>query len=279
MNPHAAPSMSLLQLVRACVRHAYLINQITRREISSRYRGSIVGLGWSFLNPVLMLAVFTFVFSVVFEAKWDVEMTGQSQNQGHFAMILFMGLIAHGMLAEVLTRSPMLIVTNPNFVKKVIFPLEVLPVSTALSALFHGFISVLVWLIAHLLVIGLPPWQIIWLPLVFLPFFTLCLGISYSLAALGVFMRDIGQTMGILVTVLLFMSPVFFPVERLPEAYQPFFMLNPLTFVINQLRAVALWGQTPDVMGLSLYGLAALGVLWLGFAGFQRTRQGFADVL
>jgi lipopolysaccharide transport system permease protein len=271
--------MSLLQLVRACVRHAYLINQITRREISSRYRGSIVGLGWSFLNPVLMLAVFTFVFSVVFEAKWDVEMTGQSQNQGHFAMILFMGLIAHGMLAEVLTRSPMLIVTNPNFVKKVIFPLEVLPVSTALSALFHGFISVLVWLIAHLLVIGLPPWQIIWLPLVFLPFFTLCLGISYSLAALGVFMRDIGQTMGILVTVLLFMSPVFFPVERLPEAYQPFFMLNPLTFVINQLRAVALWGQTPDVMGLSLYGLAALGVLWLGFAGFQRTRQGFADVL
>jgi lipopolysaccharide transport system permease protein len=246
--------MSLLQLVRACVRHAYLINQITRREISSRYRGSIVGLGWSFLNPVLMLAVFTFVFSVVFEAKWDVEMTGQSQNQGHFAMILFMGLIAHGMLAEVLTRSPMLIVTNPNFVKKVIFPLEVLPVSTALSALFHGFISVLVWLIAHLLVIGLPPWQIIWLPLVFLP-------------------------MGILVTVLLFMSPVFFPVERLPEAYQPFFMLNPLTFVINQLRAVALWGQTPDVMGLSLYGLAALGVLWLGFAGFQRTRQGFADVL
>jgi len=226
-----------------------------------------------------MLAVFTFVFSVVFQTKWNVDMAGKNQGQGLFAVVLFMGLILHGMLAEVLTRSPAVIVSNVNFVKKVIFPLEILPISIVFSAIFHAFVSIMVWLVAHLLLVGLPAWHIVFLPLVMLPLAVLALGVSFFLASLGVFMRDINQTMGILVTVLLFLSPIFFPVDRLPEPYQPLFILNPLTFIIEQARAVALWGQYPDFIGLAIYMAGALILLWGGFAWFQKTRVGFPDVL
>lgn len=279
MNPHAPQPASPLALAGTCARHRNLILQITRREVVGRYRGSVIGLGWSFLNPLLMLAVFTFVFSVVFQAKWGVEMEGQSEGKGMFAIVLFIGLIVHALFAEVLTRSPALIVGNVNYVKKVIFPLEILPVSAVISALFHAVISIVVWLIAHLLIAGLPGWQVVFLPLVLLPLLVLALGVSYILASLGVFLRDIAQTMGILATVLLFMSPVFFPVERLPEQYQPFFLLNPLTFIIEQARDVLIWHKLPDFVGLSIYTLCALALLCVGFAWFQKTRKGFADVL
>lgn len=279
MNPHAPQPISPVALLRSCIRHRNLIMQITRREVVGRYRGSVIGLGWSFLNPLLMLAVFTFVFSVVFQAKWGVEMAGQSEGKGVFAIVLFIGLIVHALFAEVLTRSPALVVGNVNYVKKVIFPLEILPVSAVLSSLFHAAISIVVWLIACLLILGIPSWQIFFLPLVLLPLLVLSLGVSYILASLGVFLRDIGQTMGILATVLLFLSPVFFPVERLPEQYQPLFMLNPLTFIIEQSRDVLIWERLPNFMSLSVYLFFAMIVLFVGFAWFQKTRKGFADVL
>ncbi|SET49672.1 lipopolysaccharide transport system permease protein [Marinobacter segnicrescens] len=279
MNPHASRRVSPGALLNTCAVNGSLIKQLTRREVVGRYRGSVMGIGWSFLNPLLMLAVFTFVFSVVFQAKWGVEMAGQNESKGVFAVVLFIGLIVHGLFSEVLTRSPGLITGNVNYVKKVIFPLEILPVSAVLSALFHAAISIFVWLLAHIALIGIPEWQIVYLPLVFLPLLVLALGVSYFLASLGVFLRDIEQTMGILATVLLFLSPIFFPVERLPEEYQPLFLLNPLTFIIEQARDVMIWGQHPDFVGLSIYLVSALVVLFAGFAWFQKTRKGFADVL
>lgn len=279
MNPHAPQPASPAALARSCWRHRGLIAEITRREVVGRYRGSVMGLGWSFLNPVLMLAVFTFVFSVIFQAKWGVEMEGQSEGKGVFAVVLFIGLIVHALFAEVLTRSPALIVNNVNYVKKVIFPLEILPVSAVISALFHTVISVLVWFIAHFLIIGVPGWQVVFLPLVLFPLLVLSLGISFILASLGVFLRDIAQTMGIIATVLLFLSPIFFPIERLPEQYQPLFLLNPLTFIIEQARDVLIWRRLPDFMGLSVYMLCTIAFLFIGFAWFQKTRKGFADVL
>ncbi|PPK49980.1 ABC transporter permease [Marinobacter persicus] len=279
MNPHALQPVSPKALALSCWQHRNLISQITRREVVGRYRGSMMGLGWSFLNPVLMLAVFTFVFSVVFQAKWGVEMQGQSEGKGVFAVVLFIGLIVHGLFAEVLTRSPGLIVGNVNYVKKVVFPLEILPVSAVLSALFHAVISIVVWFTAYLLIIGIPSWQIIFLPLVLLPLVVLSLGVSYVLASLGVFLRDVAQTMGILTTVLLFMSPVFFPIERLPAPYRPFFLMNPLTFIIEQARDVLVWHKMPDFTGLTIYLVCALTLLFIGYAWFQKTRKGFADVL
>jgi len=279
MNPNAPQPVSLLALLRSFFSHSSLIVQITKREVVGRYRGSLIGIGWSFLNPLLMLAVFTFVFSVVFQAKWGVALEGEEEGKGVFAVVLFVGLIVHALFAEILTRSPALILGNVNYVKKVIFPLEILPITAVLSALFHTAISLVVWLAAHLLLIGVPGWQIVFLPLVLLPLVVLSLGVAYILASLGVFLRDIGQTMGILATVLLFLSPVFFPIDRLPEQYQPLFLANPLTFIIQQAREVLIWRGEPDFSGLLIYtGIASL-VLLVGFAWFQKTRKGFADVL
>jgi lipopolysaccharide transport system permease protein len=279
MNPHAKNSVSIISLLSSVWLNRNLIHQITKREVIGRYRGSAVGLGWSFLNPLLMLLVYTFVFSVVFQTRWNVGTAGEEEGQGVFAVILFAGLIIHAFISDVLMASPNSVVGNVNFVKKVVFPLEVLPVSTTLNAGFHALISLVVWLIAHQLIMGTPSWHIVYLPIVVFPLVVLALGVSYILSSLGVYIRDISQTMSILSTVLLFMSPIFFPLERLPEAFQPLLMMNPLTLIIQQARAVMIFGQVPNFIALGTYLLCALGVLLFGFAWFQKTRKGFADVL
>lgn len=266
-------------LLRCIREHRGLLYQITQREVVGRYKGSLLGIGWSLLNPLLMLAVFTFVFSVVFQARWGVGAAGEQEGRGVFALVLFIGLMIHSLFAEVLTRSPLLVTGNVNYVKKVIFPLQILPVSALLTALFHFAISLLVWLAGHLLVLGLPHWTAVYLPLVLLPLLLLSLGVAFVLASLGVFLRDIAQTMGLVATVLLFLSPIFFPLERMPESYQPLLLVNPLTFIIQQARDVLVWGRMPDLQGLAIYAALASLVLVSGFAWFQKTRKGFADVL
>jgi len=226
-----------------------------------------------------MLAVFTFVFSVVFQAKWGVPVAGQEEGKGVFAIVLFVGLIVHSFLAEILVLSPGLIVSNVNYVKKVIFPLEVIPCITILSSLVHAVISFLVWFIAYFILIGVPGWQVVFLPLVLTPLITLSLGVSYILSSLGVYMRDIGQTMGIISSVLMFLSPIFFPIDRLSETFQKIILINPLTFIIQEARGVLIWREMPDFYGLLIYmGISSL-VFILGFIWFQKTRKGFADVL
>ncbi|WP_246009095.1 ABC transporter permease [Vreelandella nanhaiensis] len=278
-DPNALPNTSVLQFFKSVIKNRHLVNQMTKRDVVGRYRGSFIGIGWSFLHPLLMLAVFTFVFSAVFQMRWGVPINGQEEGKGVFAIVLFIGLIIHSFLAEILTRSPSLIVSNTNYVKKVIFPLEIMPWVSVLSALIHASISIIVWLFAYLLLIGIPGWQVVFLPLVMIPLITLALGVAYLLASLGVFMRDIGQTMGVISSVLLFLSPVFFPLERLPEQFQTYFLLNPLTFMIQQAREVLIWKSLPDFYGLIIYMLVASLVFLLGFTWFQKTRKGFADVL
>lgn len=235
-----------------------------------------MGLAWSFLNPLFMLIVYTFVFSVVFKARWSV---GGDESRTQFAVILFVGMIVHGFFAEVVNRAPQIILGNTNYVKKVVFPLETLPVIGLCAALFHTFISLIVLLCAFFLFNGFLHWTIIFLPLVFLPLIIFCLGLAWILASLGVFIRDVGQTTVIITTVMMFLSPVFFPVTALPEKYRVWIMLNPLTFIIEQARAVLIWGNLPDWLGLVIYTVAATLVAWLGFVFFQKTRKGFADVL
>ncbi len=279
MDPNAPQSASVLQLLKSVLINRHLISQMTKRDVIGRYRGSFIGIGWSFLHPLLMLAVFTFVFSVVFQTKWGVPVEGQEEGKGFFAIVLFIGLIMHSFLSEILTRSPGLILNNVNYVQKVIFPLEVMPWISVLSALIHSGISLIVWVVAYLILVGIPGWQIVFLPLVMIPLVTLALGIAYLLASIGVFLRDIGQTMGIISSVLLFLSPVFFPIERLPETFQTLFLINPLTFIIQQAREVLIWKAMPDFYGLLIYMIVASVVFLLGFAWFQKTRKGFADVL
>jgi lipopolysaccharide transport system permease protein len=235
-----------------------------------------LGISWSLLNPLLMLIIYTFVFSVVFKARWGVN-TGESKTQ--FAIVLFVGMIVHGLFSEVINRAPALITSNVNFVKKVVFPLDILPSVAIGAALFHSLVSLGVLIVAFVLFNGYLNWTAIFIPLVLLPLIILTLGVAWMLASLGVFLRDLGQTTGIITTILLFFSPIFYPVTALPVRLRPWIMVNPLTFIIEQAREVLIWGHLPNWVGLGIYSIVALAVAWAGYAWFQKTRKGFADVL
>lgn len=277
MNPHSVKSTSIIVLLRSIIANRHLIYQMTKREITGRYRGSFMGVLWSFINPVLMLTVYTFVFSIVFKARWGTGSVSESKSD--FAIILFVGLIVHTLFAETLMRAPTLILGNVNYVKKVIFPLEILSVTSIASVLFHSIISLIVLLSAFFIFNGFIHWTVIFIPLVFFPLIIVSVGLSWFLSSLGVFIRDVGQTIAILTMILMFLSPIFYPVSALPEKFQHVIMLNPLTFIIEQSRNVIIWGKMPDFIGLALYSIAALCLMWLCFFWFQKTRKGFADVL
>lgn len=275
MNPHLAKSGSPRALVTSLWEHRSLAYQLAKREVVGRYRGSMAGLAWSFFNPLLMLAVYTFVFSVVFQARWS----GLDAGKGGFAIVLFIGVLVHGIFAECLNRAPTLIMANTNYVKRVMFPLEILTWVAMGSALFHASISLIVLVIAQIIVLGSIPPTAVLLPLIIAPLVLTTMGVAWIFAAFGVYLRDIGQITVVITTVALFLSPVFYPVTALPEEYRIIFMLNPLTFIIEQAREVMIWGRFPDWSGLALYMAASLVVAWIGFWTFQKMRRGFADVL
>ena len=274
-DPHAAQPTSLAALIRSLWRNRGLIFQMTRREVVGRYRGSAMGLLWSFLNPVFMLIVYTVVFSMIFKSRWG----GSDDSRTQFAVVLFAGMIVLNLFSEVVNRAPNLILANVNYVKKVIFPLEILPVIAMGAALFHSLVSIGVLLAAFAAFNGYLHWTAVFTPLVILPLVIFTLGISWMLASLGVFLRDVGQTIGLITTVLMFLAPVFYPASAVPARLRPVIMINPLTFIIEQARDVLIWGRLPDWTGLSVYMLAALATAWAGYAWFQKTRKGFADVL
>lgn len=245
------------------------------REVFSRYRGSLMGILWSFLNPLFMLMIYTFVFSGIFNARWE----GNQHSRQEFSLILFPGLIAYNLFAECIIRSPTTIITNQNFVKKVIFPLEILPLISLGSAIFHAFVSYIVWFFAYIMLIGTPPATALYLPLVLIPLIFFTLGTSWLLSSLGVYLRDMAQFIGILTTALMFVSPIFYPASALPENFRFLIFINPLTPAIEQTRAVMYWGHPPNFTLLFWSWMIAGVIAWLGYAWFQKTRKGFADVL
>ncbi len=268
----AAGPRAVLDSLRA---HRDLVWQLTRREVLGRYRGSLLGIAWAVGNPLLMLAVYTLVFGYIFRARWGAGV----DTTGEFALVLFCGLTVFGLFAEVVTRAPALVLGNPAYVKKIRFPLDCLPWVLLGAALFHTLASLGVLLLAQLLLRGVLPATALLLPLVLLPLLLDTLGLAWLLASLGVYLRDIGHVVNALVTVLLFVSPVFYPVDTLPDGLRALVLLNPLAAVLESARAVLLWQQWPDVPLLAVHTLAGLAVAWLGWLWFDRTRSGFADVL
>lgn len=260
----------------ACVwNNRRLITTLAKRDVQSRYRGSIAGLAWTCINPIILLCTYTFIFSVVFQAKWDTQVSSQSE----FAVIIFSGLIVYNMFAECLARAPSLLVVNVNYVKKVVFPFEILPIVTLAAALFHAAMSFGVWFLFYGLFIGLPHASVVLLPLVLVPLLFYIAGLSWFLASLGVFVRDIVQIVTLVLTVLMFVSPVFYPVSAVPENFRFLLLCNPLAGILEQTRNV-LFDQAPlDWTRLLVSSLVALSVAVLGFIWFQKTRKGFADVL
>lgn len=257
------------------MQHLTLIRKLFSREILVRYQGSLLGLTWSLINPLLMLGIYTVVFSEIFKMRWG----GAEGSKVMFAVMVFSGMIVLSFFTEVLSRAPSLILHNVNYVKKVVFPLKVLSVVSVGAAVFQVVINLTILLVAVLLSQGSISITVIMLPLVIAPLVLLALGVSWGLSAVGVYFRDIGELISALTSVMVFLSPVFYPMSAVPENLRPFILLNPLTFIIQQIRAVTIWGHPPNWLGLALYTSIAMLVAYLGYLLFEKSRRGFADVL
>lgn len=268
--------VSFTSFLRTPWNQRYLLSELIKRDISGRYRGSIGGIFWAIVNPVLMLVVYTFFFSVVFKARWS---TGGAESKGEFALILFSGLLVFNFVAECLSRSAALILSNANYVKKVIFPLEILPWVVIGGALFHALIGFTVWCVFFLLVNGHLYLTTLLLPIALLPVALFSAGLIYIVSSLGVYLRDIGQFVTIITAVLPFTSPIFFPVKALPEEYRVLMYLNPLTQAIEQVRQILVYGALPAMSGFLIFTIISIAFAYLGYTWFQKVRNGFADVL
>ncbi len=264
-----------MAIINSLVSNHTLITRLVKREVIGRYRGSVMGIMWSFFNPVLMLTVYTFVFSVVFKARW----VGGSESKTEFALVLFAGLMVFNFFSECVNRAPGLVPGNVNYVKKVVFPLEILVWIAVGSAAFHMTVSLAVWLVFYLVFVGIPPLSILLLPLALFPLYLLTMGLCWLLSSLGVFLRDVTQIIGVVTTILLFLSPIFYPILALPEEYRFFMQMSPLTLTVEQARDVMIWGKGIDWGPWLIYFSISMLIAWLGFAWFQMTRKGFADVL
>jgi lipopolysaccharide transport system permease protein len=252
---------------------------LTRREIVGRYRGSVFGLLWSLLTPLFMLSVYTFVFGVVMKTKWAIPGAGAREHStAEFAVILFAGLIVFQFFSEVVGAAPGRILSNVNYVKRIVFPIEILPVVSVGAALFHAGVSLLVLLLFSAFVFGLPA-TLPLAPIVFVPLALLTLGLAWFLAAVGVYLRDIGQIIGPLLTASMFLSPIFFPRAALPDWLQPWLFLNPLTVPVEAFRDIVIFDRMPDWTAIAVYTVIAALIAVLGYLFFQKTRRGFADVL
>ena len=275
MNPHAPHSVQPLAMVASIYKNRNLILNLIKREVMGRYRGSAMGLLWSFFNPVFMLTIYTFVFSVVFKARW----VGGSDSKVEFALVLFTGLLVFNLFSEVINQAPSLILNNANYVKKVIFPLEILPIVALGAAAFHMSVSLVVWLIFYLLFFSIPDWTALQLPLVLIPLMLMTLGLAWLLASLGVYLRDVGQIIGVVTMTLMFLSPIFYSVDSLPLEYQGIMHLNPLTYIVEETRNVMIWHMSLNWPLWVFWTALSTLISWLGFAWFQKTRKGFADVI
>lgn len=265
-----------LQIVKHLWQYRDLIRQLTWREVAGRYKGSFIGLGWSFIQPLVMLCVYTFVFSVIFQARWGVE---AGEGKAAFALALFMGLITFSIFSEVVNSAPSLVLGNANYVKKVVFPLEILPLVRLFSALINALFSLGVLLAGILVINHFIHGTTLLLPLIWLPMMMFTLGCGYFLASLGVFVRDIGTIIGVVTTMLFFLTPIFYPISAVPVAFRIVFRINPMAIFVEDARRVVLWGLSPDWPWF-FFGLALSGaVLIFGFVWFMKSKKAFADVI
>ncbi|MGM1346806.1 ABC transporter permease [Serratia liquefaciens] len=267
----------MIKSIGELVQNRRLLFSLIKREIALKYKGSFFGSTWALLLPIFMLIIYTFVFSSVFKAKWGVH--ADNAPKGEFALILFIGVIAYNFFSECITRSPSIITGNPNYVKKVVFPLNILPCVYVFSALFNAFLTISVWLVCYLFIIGMPHFSFLLFPIILLPLVIFSLGVSYLFSSAGAYFRDINQVTGLLATALMFLSPIFYPVSAVPEKFRVFMNINPLTPAVEMLREIMYWGKYPD-WHLFGWNLATSVVFFmLSFIFFLRTKKGFADVL
>ena len=262
------------QMVLMLGRHHDLVLQLIKRDVLNRYRGSFAGLLWLIMAPLLMLSLYTLVFGVFMHVQWP----GVS-NTLMYSLIMYVGLIILNFFAECINRSPTIIINNPNFVKKVVFPLEIYPWIIVGSALFHTMINTVILALFCLILLGKIYITILLLPILFLPLAFVTLGFSWFLSSAGVFVRDISHMMVFIMQIIMYLSPVFYSISILPLAFQKTLLINPLTFIIEEARSLVIFGSLPHWSELGIYYLISICIAYMGFYWFQKTKDGFADVL
>lgn len=279
-TPNPTPMWRLLnpvRLVRTLVPHRELIVQFAMRDLQQKHRGTYLGLVWAGLTPLLMLAVYTVVFSTILKARLSGN---PDEGPLEYGLLLYCGLMVLQIFTGPLGRSPGLIVSKKNFVKKIIFPLEILPVSVVLSTLMYSGIGLVLLLVAHFVLGGQLHATMLLFPIVLIPAVLLAVGVGWILSALGVFLRDIDEIVTTVVQRMLFLlTPVFWSIDIIPERFRPLVHLNPLASVVDGARRTLLQGEQPNWMVLGIWTVIALIVCQVGFAVFERLKRGFADVL
>ena len=252
-----------------------LIISLTKRDIESRYKNSILGLVWSIAFPLFMLAIYSFVFGFIFKSKWH----GSASNGINYSLIMFVGLVLHTFISDCLGRATTVIESNANYVKKVIFPLESLCWVSLLSALFQFFISFIV--LFGFLVLGGNKIHItiLLVPILILPFILLCYAFILFISALSVYIKDIAQMMSIFISILLFMSPVFYSVSSIPEKFRWMIFMNPSTFIINSMRKIVLYGEMFSIKYYLIYFVVSFVLYFMALKWFKKLKGGFSEVL
>jgi lipopolysaccharide transport system permease protein len=261
--------------LQGLLRHWPLIAAMSRREIEARYKGSFGGIGWYVVQTLLTVAIYSFAFGTLLRARWAE--TGQAPI--NFTMALFIGLLVYNLFSEAVGRAPTLVVANANYVKKLVFPLEILPVIALVVALCNLAVGIVVFLAMSVLLKVELFWTGLWVPVILSPLVVLIIGLMWFLASLGTFVRDTSQTVSLLITMLMFLSPLFYPASTLPDEFRSWIWLNPVTVPMEQSRRAILFGESPDMTMLAGYAMVALAVAGAGHAWFARTRKAFADVL
>ena len=256
-------------------REQTLILEFTRRKVASRYRGSTLGMLWAVLNPLLMLSIYTFVFSVVFRSRWGME----SGGEGEFALFLYSGLVLYTVFSECVNEAPESLFQNAVYIKQHVFPSEVLAWASALSAVFSFLVNLLILVVFDVLILGVPGYAALYMPLMIVPVLLWTLGVVWIVSSIGVYLRDLGQVIPPLTTALLFLSPIFYPASRVPESFRWIYEFNPFVFILETARGALFYNRPPDWLGLGLCVLVAWLVAWCGYNCFVATKKGFADVL
>lgn len=261
-------------IVHLILKNRQLIWEMSKREVLVRYKGSILGIFWSFSHPLIMLVVYTFVFGYIFKG-------GRSMGIGNvdYVFFLFIGIIVHSLFSECINSAPELILQNVQYVKKIIFPLDILPIVSMVSALFHAVVSFAVLLMGFFIVHHSIHLTVLLVPILLTPFACMTVGFTWILSSTGVYLRDISQMTRIITMIAMFLCPIFYSVSALPEKIRILIFLNPLTFIVIEMRNIVTVGTFANWEGLLLYYVISIAVAWLGFIWFQKIRNGFADVL
>lgn len=255
-------------------RHLDLVRTMTQREVALRYKGSVLGIMWAVLTPVMLIAIFTFIFAGVFRARF-----GTSGSGWDYALYLFCGLLPWTAFQEAVQLSSQTVVQRANLVKRVVFPLEILPVAQALASLVNQMFGTLVFLAATLVIRRELHLTILWLPVLIVPQLIATFGVAWFVSSVGVFLRDVVQGVTLVLMAWMYLTPIIYPESIVPERYRPLVNLNPFAGLIRSYRNIMLEGAPPDWPGLAYFTAFALCCFLSGYWWFAKTRRHFADVI